>query len=231
MIKLKKVKRTFSLTSGDIEAVKSTNLNIKKGSFVIVSGRSGAGKTTLLNMISGIDDPSGGDVSIDGKLLEKLSKKQLNSLRRKTIGMVFQSHALMPLLSAYENVELPLRILGIKGHDRRERTEEILSILGLKYRMSHRPYELSGGERQRVSVARALVRKPEILIADEPTSQLDSINTEIVFEQIKDICKSYNTTTVLATHDHRMKTFGDRLFDMQSGVVEEIKWKKLKSLF
>ena len=99
--------------------------------------------------------------------------------------MVFQAHALMPLLSAYENVELPLRILGMKGKERKEKTEEILEILGLKYRMSHRPYELSGGERQRVSVARALVRKPEILVADEPTSQLDSVNTEIVFEQIR----------------------------------------------
>ena len=135
--------------------------------------------------------------------------------------MVFQAHALMPLLSAYENVELPLRILGISGKERKNKTEEILEILGLKYRMSHRPYELSGGERQRVSVARALVRKPEILIADEPTSQLDSVNTEIVFEQIRDICKTFNTTVVLATHDQRMKKFGDKLFNMRSGELSE----------
>jgi ABC-type lipoprotein export system ATPase subunit len=136
--------------------------------------------------------------------------------------MVFQSHALMPLLSAFENVELPLRILGLKASERRRRTEEILEILGLKYRMSHRPYELSGGERQRVSVARALVRKPEILIADEPTSQLDSVNTEIVFDQIKQICKSFNTTVVLATHDQRMKKFANRLFDMSSGKLKSM---------
>ena len=183
MINLKKVNRKFQLASGDIEAVKNVNLTIKKGEFVIISGPSGAGKTTLLNMVSGIDLPSSGQVLLNKKPISKFSKRQLNKLRRKTIGMVFQAHALMPLLSAYENVELPLRILGMKGKERKEKTEEILEILGLKYRMSHRPYELSGGERQRVSVARALVRKPEILVADEPTSQLDSVNTEIVFEQ------------------------------------------------
>ena len=217
MISLKKVSRTFSLPSGDIDAVKSVNLKIKNGEFIIISGPSGAGKTTLLNMVSGIDLPSSGEVLISGNSIKSFSKNQLNELRRKTIGMVFQAHALMPLLSAYENVELPLRILGIGGKERKNKTEEILEILGLKYRMSHRPYELSGGERQRVSVARALVRKPKILVADEPTSQLDSVNTEIVFEQIKDICKKFNTTVVLATHDQRMKKFGDKLFNMRSG--------------
>ena len=222
MINLKNVSKTFKLSSGDIDAVKSTTLTIEKGSFVIVSGRSGAGKTTLLNMISGIDAPTSGEISLNGDRISKMSKRQLSKLRRKTIGMVFQSHALMPLLSAFENVELPLRILGLKASERLRRTEEILEILGLKYRMSHRPYELSGGERQRVSVARALVRKPEILIADEPTSQLDSVNTEIVFDQIKQICKSFNTTVVLATHDQRMKKFANRLFDMSSGKLKSI---------
>lgn len=223
MINLKKVSRVFQLSSGDIEAVKNVDLKINKGEFVIISGPSGAGKTTLLNMISGIDLPSAGEVFLNGGSIDKFSKKQLNTLRRKTIGMVFQAHALMPLLSAYENVELPLRILGINGRERRQKTEEILGILGLKYRMSHRPYELSGGERQRVSVARALVRKPEVLVADEPTSQLDSVNTEIVFEQIKEICQTFNTTVVLATHDQVMKKFGDKLFNMRSGELEEFK--------
>ena len=221
MINLKKISRTFILPSGDIDAVKNVSIKIKKGEFIIVSGPSGAGKTTLLNMASGIDFPSSGEVLISGNSIKKFSKNQLNELRRKTIGMVFQAHALMPLLSAYENVELPLRILGISGKERRIKTEEILEILGLKYRMSHRPYELSGGERQRVSVARALVRKPKILVADEPTSQLDSVNTEIVFEQIKNICKKFNTTVVLATHDQRMKKFGDKLFNMRSGELNE----------
>ena len=221
MINLKKISRTFILPSGDINAVKNVSLKIKKGEFIIISGPSGAGKTTLLNMVSGIDLPSSGEVMISGNSIKSFSKNQLNELRRKTIGMVFQAHALMPLLSAYENVELPLRILGISGKERKNKTEEILEILGLKYRMSHRPYELSGGERQRVSVARALVRKPKILVADEPTSQLDSVNTEIVFEQIKDICKKFNTTVVLATHDQRMKKFGDKLFNMRSGELNE----------
>ena len=221
MINLKKISRIFILPSGDIDAVKNVSLKIKKGEFIIISGPSGAGKTTLLNMVSGIDFPSSGEVMISGNSIKSFSKNQLNELRRKTIGMVFQAHALMPLLSAYENVELPLRILGISGKERKNKTEEILEILGLKYRMSHRPYELSGGERQRVSVARALVRKPKILVADEPTSQLDSVNTEIVFEQIKDICKKFNTTVVLATHDQRMKKFGDKLFNMRSGELNE----------
>ena len=221
MINLKKIYRTFILPSGEIEAVKNVTLKINKGEFIIISGPSGAGKTTLLNMVSGIDLPSSGEVIISGNSIKSFSKNQLNELRRKTIGMVFQAHALMPLLSAYENVELPLRILGIRGKERKNKTEEILEVLGLKYRMSHRPYELSGGERQRVSVARALVRKPKILVADEPTSQLDSVNTEIVFEQIKDICKKFNTTVILATHDQRMKKFGDKLFSMRSGEINE----------
>ena len=221
MINLKKISRTFILPSGDIDAVKNVSLKIKKSEFIIISGPSGAGKTTLLNMVSGIDLPSSGEVMISGNSIKRFSKNQLNELRRKTIGMVFQAHALMPLLSAYENVELPLRILGISRKERKNKTEEILEILGLKYRMSHRPYELSGGERQRVSVARALVRKPKILVADEPTSQLDSVNTEIVFDQIKDICKKFNTTVVLATHDQRMKKFGDKLFNMRSGELNE----------
>ena len=211
----------ISLKYGEKPLLKNVNLKIKKGEFIIISGPSGAGKTTLLNMVSGIDFPSSGEVMISGNSIKSFSKNQLNELRRKTIGMVFQAHALMPLLSAYENVELPLRILGISGKERKNKTEEILEILGLKYRMSHRPYELSGGERQRVSVARALVRKPKILVADEPTSQLDSVNTEIVFEQIKDICKKFNTTVVLATHDQRMKKFGDKLFNMRSGELNE----------
>ena len=213
--------KTYSHKNGDIKLFSNVNLKIKKGEFIIISGPSGAGKTTLLNMASGIDFPSSGEVLISGDSISNFSKNQLNKLRRKTIGMVFQAHALMPLLSAYENVELPLRILGISGKERKNKTEEILEILGLKYRMSHRPYELSGGERQRVSVARALVRKPEILVADEPTSQLDSVNTEIVFEQIRDICKSFNTTVILATHDQRMKKFGDKLFNMRSGELSD----------
>ena len=221
MINLKKISRTFSLPSGDIEAVKNVNIKIKKGEFIIISGPSGAGKTTLLNMASGIDFPSSGEVLISGDSISNFSKNQLNKLRRKTIGMVFQAHALMPLLSAYENVELPLRILGINGKERKNKTEEILEILGLKYRMSHRPYELSGGERQRVSPPphhSFPTRRSSDL---EPTSQLDSVNTEIVFEQIKDICKKFNTTVVLATHDQRMKKFGDKLFNMRSGELSE----------
>jgi len=216
------VSRDFKLTGETVHAVKSTTLKIIKKKFTIISGRSGAGKTTLLNIISGIDKPSGGRVLFDGKNLANFSEKELTELRKTTLGIVFQSFSLLPLLSAYENVELPLRINGVNSKERKERTVELLSLVGLSHRYSHRPYELSGGEQQRVAIARALSTKPSVIIADEPTGQLDSNNTENVFGIFRNMIEEYDSTVILTTHDSRMMGYADKLFELNSGNLREI---------
>ena len=216
------ISRNFKLTGETIHAVKTTTLKIIKNKFTIISGRSGAGKTTLLNMISGIDKPSEGEILFEGKNIAEFSEKQLTELRKTTLGIVFQSFSLLPLLSAYENIELPLRINGVNSKKRKDRTLELLNLVGLSHRGSHRPYELSGGEQQRVAIARALSTNPSVLIADEPTGQLDSNNTENIFNILKNIVKDYGTTVILTTHDIRMMNYADNLFEINSGNLTKI---------
>jgi len=216
------ISRNFKLTGETIHAVKTTTLKIIKNKFTIISGRSGAGKTTLLNMISGIDKPSEGEILFEGKNIAEFSEKQLTELRKTTLGIVFQSFSLLPLLSAYENIELPLRINGVNSKKRKDRTLELLNLVGLSHRGSHRPYELSGGEQQRVAIARALSTNPSVLIADEPTGQLDSNNTENIFNILKNMVKDYGTTVILTTHDIRMMNYADNLFEINSGNLTKI---------
>ena len=158
-----------------VTAVNSIDLDIAPGEFLGVTGRSGSGKTTLLNLLAGLDQPDAGTVAFEGKRLSELGESQLVELRRTRIGFVFQSFGLIPLLSAFENVELPLHIGGIRWRDRRQRAAEALDLVGLGSRTGHRPYELSGGEQQRVAIARALVTGPSVVFADEPTGELDSV--------------------------------------------------------
>ena len=172
-ISVNDVSRMFKLGDEEIWAVRDINLKIEKGEFVALIGRSGSGKTTLLNLIAGLDRPSEGSVVIDGERVDLMNESELVNLRRKKLGFVFQSFGLLPLLSAYENVELPLRISGKKGRDRTKRTNELLDLVGLSSRSSHRPYELSGGEQQRIAIARALAAEPDLLLADEPVASLD----------------------------------------------------------
>ena len=216
------ISRNFKLTGETIHAVKTTTLKIIKNKFTIISGRSGAGKTTLLNMISGIDKPSEGEILFEGKNIAEFSEKQLTELRKTTLGIVFQSFSLLPLLSAYENIELPLRINGVNSKKRKDRSLELLNLVGLSHRGSHRPYELSGGEQQRVAIARALSTNPSVLIADEPTGQLDSNNTENIFNILKNMVKDYGTTVILTTHDIRMMNYADNLFEINSGNLTKI---------
>ena len=216
------ISRDFKLIGETIHAVKTTTLKIIKNKFTIIFGRSGAGKTTLLNMISGIDKPSGGRILFDGNNLADFSEKQLTELRKKNLGIVFQSFSLLPLLSAYENIELPLRINGVNSKKRKDRTLELLNLVGLSYGALHRPYELSGGEQQRVAIARALSTNPSVIIADEPTGQLDSNNTENIFNMLKNVVKDYGTTVILTTHDLRMMSYADDLFEINSGNLKKI---------
>ena len=198
------LERVFSFGSERIRAIHDVDLEVSSGQLVVITGRSGAGKTTLLNLLAGLDRATSGNVYIQGQDLSRLSEWELTQLRRRSIGFVFQSFGLLPLLSAYENVELPLRVADWGRRERDRRTEECLKLVDLGDRASHRPYELSGGEQQRVAIARALVHQPSLILADEPTGELDSTTGEAIFALLKDIVEKEEVAIIVATHDVTM---------------------------
>ena len=174
LIHAKNVSRNYILKGEKIEALRNLNLNINNGEFLTLVGRSGSGKTTLLNILAGLDEPSAGEILFKGNNINDYNEKEKISFWRFEIGVIFQSFSLLPLLSAYENIELPMRICGINSKERNKRTKGALKMIGLEKRGNHRPYELSGGEQQRIAIARAIAMKPKLLLADEPTGALDS---------------------------------------------------------
>lgn len=210
--------RAFQSGGSTVWAVNGVNLEVSAGELLVLTGRSGSGKTTLLNLLSGLDRPTGGEAVLLGEDLSRLPERDLVALRRSKIGFVFQSFGLMPLLSAQENVELPLHIMGVSWRERRRRAQEVLESVGLGPRAKHRPYELSGGEQQRVSIARALVANPEVVFADEPTGELDTTTARAITGILRQI--SYDGTTVIvATHDLSLAEVGDRWLEMADGVL------------
>jgi putative ABC transport system ATP-binding protein len=209
--------RRFDTGGSQVFALRGVDLKVLRGEFLIIRGRSGSGKTTLLNILGGLDRPNSGSVLLEGQDITGISETQMTELRRYTIGYVFQSYGLIPLLSAYENVELPLRINGVSGQKRRQLTQEVLDMVGLGNRSKHRPYELSGGEQQRVSIARALVTRPSVVLADEPTGDLDSTTGLAVATLMKDLGKQQGVTIVITTHDPNMARMGDRIMEMVDG--------------
>jgi putative ABC transport system ATP-binding protein len=190
-----------------IKAVRDVDLDVLAGQLVMITGRSGSGKTTLLNLLAGLDRPTKGSVLFRGHEISRFPERDLVEMRRREIGFVFQSFALLPLLSAYENVELPLRIANWNRGEQRKRAMECLELVGLERRATHRPYELSGGERQRVAIARALAHKPCLILADEPTGELDATTGISIFTLLKDIIAKENITVILTTHDVSMTRF------------------------
>lgn len=201
LVSAKNLERVFRLGSEQVRAIHDVDLETHAGELLAISGRSGSGKTTLLNLLAGLDMATSGTVRIDGQDLAKLSEWQLAQLRRRKIGFVFQSFGLLPLLSAYENVELPLRIAQWGRRERNTRTEECLELVGLTDRKGHRPYEMSGGEQQRVAVARAMAHRPGLILADEPTGELDSGTGAAIFGLLRDIAEQENVGIVVASHD------------------------------
>jgi ABC-type lipoprotein export system ATPase subunit len=198
--------RVFVLGSERVNALHDVDLEARSGEMLLITGRSGSGKTTLLNLLAGLDLATTGTVCLEGQDMADLSEWELALLRREKIGFVFQSFGLLPLLSAFENVELPLRIAQWGRRDRNRRTEEVLSLVGLGDRMNHRPYELSGGEQQRVAVARAMAHQPSLILADEPTGELDSTTGTAIFGLLKSICQQENVAIVVASHDVTVAT-------------------------
>jgi ABC-type lipoprotein export system ATPase subunit len=214
--------RAYTVNNEQVLALRGVNLTIERGSFTAFMGRSGSGKTTLLNMIGGLDTPTSGRIEFLGKDLARLSPDELTVIRREQIGFIFQAFALLPILSAWENVELPLRIAGVKsGKERRERAHEALSMVGLDKWVDHRPSEMSGGQQQRVAIARALVTRPPVLIADEPTGELDSNTGQTLLTLMRKIVKSEGVTLIMATHDQSVHNYADVIHHMRDGQVFE----------
>lgn len=212
--------RNYQLAGETIHAVRSVNLDIHTGEFITLVGRSGSGKTTLLNMLAGLDHPTSGQVLFEGVDLAGFSEKQITHLRRHRIGVVFQSFALLPLLSAYENVELPMRIAGLGASERSKRTHEVLDMVGLERRSKHRPYELSGGEQQRISIARAVAMRPDVILADEPTGELDSVNAAAIFGLFREMVTDDGMSVVATTHDRTLLDLADRIYTMHDGELD-----------
>ena len=215
------VSRKFVVGGEDIWAVRDVSLQVAQGEFVALIGRSGSGKTTLLNLIAGLDSPTSGHVTIDGENITEYSERQLTQLRRHRVGFVFQSFGLLPLLSAYENVELSLRIAGAGIRERRRRADELLEAVGLAGRARHRPYELSGGEQQRVAIARALANSPALILADEPTGELDSTTAVSIFRLLHDLVVEQGVTIITTTHDRTVMELVPRVEEMKDGRLLE----------
>jgi putative ABC transport system ATP-binding protein len=216
-VEVRHVSRLFKLGSEDVWAVRDVSLSVAPGEFLALVGRSGSGKTTLLNLIGGLDRPTEGEVLLDGQRVDKMSEKQLNELRRHTVSVIFQSFGLLPLLSAQENVELPLRIAGYRHGDRTKRARRVLEMVGLGRRAHHRPYELSGGEQQRVAIARALATQPRLMLADEPTGELDSATAVAVFGLLGELARTEGITIITCTHDRLVMERADRIEELADG--------------
>jgi putative ABC transport system ATP-binding protein len=222
IISLNGVKKIYPMGKVDVHALNDINLEFESGDFISVAGPSGSGKTTLMNIIGLIDRPSSGSFLISGVDAGTLSRKELTRLRREIIGFVFQSFNLLPVLSVYENVELPL-IIGKKLKDkklRKERVEYLLEEVGLIERKSHVPAELSGGQQQRAAIARALAAMPHIVIADEPTANLDSVNGERILRLMQKVNKDEGTTFIFSTHDPDIWAMANHVVFLRDGIVE-----------
>ena len=221
VVEIQDVTRTFTGTAGTVHALNGVSLSVPRGALVAVRGRSGAGKTTLLNIIGGLDRPTSGRVQVAGVELTGAGEKQLIELRRSTIAFVFQAFGLLPILSAAENVGVPLRILKTPRRDRDERVALMLELTGLSQHANQRPTELSGGQQQRVALARALAARPTLLIADEPTGQLDSDTARQIMRLLRTVVHAEGVTALVATHDHSLLDLADSVLTLQDGRIVE----------
>lgn len=222
VIETKNLTRIYNLGDQEVQALRGVNLEIGSGQFVALKGRSGSGKTTLLNCIGGLDKPSAGSVSIFGEEIGGWNENKLTAWRRQQVGFIFQSLGLLPALSAYENVELILRMNKVKSKERHQTTIDCLELVGLTKWIDHRPYELSGGQQQRVAIARALANRPKLIIADEPTGDLDSKTGREVLSLFRKIIREQNITMLMATHDSLVVDYVDQIMHLQDGQILQI---------
>lgn len=221
MITLQNIKKVFRTEEIDTWALREVSLEVKDGEFVSIMGPSGCGKTTLLNIMGLLDTPTDGTYMLNGKDVSQLSERERTNIRKGTIGFVFQSFNLIDDLNVYENIELPLLYMGVPAKERRMRVTEILDRMAMSHRRGHFPCQLSGGQQQRVAFARALIHKPQIILADEPTGNLDSKNSREIISILKTSIKKYNQTLILITHDGSIATQADRVCRITDGVLSE----------
>jgi putative ABC transport system ATP-binding protein len=213
--------RDYESGGSVVHALRGVDIDVARGELLAVRGRSGSGKTTLLNLLGGLDRPTAGTVVVDDTEISSLDEGASAEVRRRTIAFVFQTFGLIPILSAAENVEVPLRLVGADPGERDRRVAELLELVGLAERANHRPHELSGGEQQRVAIARALANRPRLLLADEPTGQLDSHTGRDVMALIRRIVASEGTTAIVATHDPSLIELADTVIELRDGRVVE----------
>ncbi len=212
--------RVYKTGSLEVAALKGVNLQIAQGTFAALKGRSGSGKTTLLNCLGGLDSPTDGKIRIFGEEIHSWSERQLTRWRREQVGFIFQSFGLLPSLSAFENVELILRMSGVKGRERHEKTVHCLDLVGLTRWMHHRPFELSGGQQQRVAIARALANDPKLILADEPTGELDSTTAREILGLFQQIVREQNVTFLVVTHDNLVDDYVDYVLFLKDGQID-----------
>jgi len=217
------LRKQYQMGEVTVDALQSVDFVVQQGEFVAIMGPSGAGKSTLLHLMGGLDTPSDGDIVLGGKRLAHLSDDEITIVRRRQVGFIFQFFNLLPTLTAAENVALPLLIDGKRIEDYATRIDELLDLVGLSGRRDHKPDQLSGGEQQRVAIARAFVNDPKIVLADEPTGNLDSKSGTTVLELLRRTCKDLNATVVMVTHDPRAASYADRVIFLKDGqIVREL---------
>ncbi|WP_026834572.1 ABC transporter ATP-binding protein [Eubacterium xylanophilum] len=219
IIEAKNIIQSFSLSNGqELEVLHNISIDVPRGKLTMLRGRSGSGKTTLMNILSALDYSKSGSVQIDDHQLQEMTELEREEFRRKNVGFVFQSVALIPMMTAYENVEFVLRLAGYKG-DRRKRVSECLRLVGLGQRMHHMPQELSGGEQQRVAIARAIAHNPKIIFADEPTAELDTATGLQVMKIFRELIDHENVTIVMTTHDMGLLEIADQIYHLEDGEI------------
>jgi putative ABC transport system ATP-binding protein len=221
MVRVEDVHKSYGEGAAAVHALRGVSFEIPRGELVALKGRSGSGKTTLLNIVGGLDAPDRGQVTVDGRELSGLGEEGLLALRRDRIGFVFQSFGLIPILTAAENVGVPMRLRRADPREREQRVELLLSLVGLADHAAQRPGEMSGGQQQRVAIARALANEPALLIADEPTGQLDAETGHAVMELLRAVVHSERVTALVATHDATLLDLADRVLELRDGRIVE----------
>ncbi len=221
IVRVEGLRRSFGTGTAKVDALRGVDFSIGAGELVVLRGRSGSGKTTLLNLLGGLDRPDEGSVTVAGRRLDAISAGQLLALRRKQVSFIFQSFGLIPILTAAENVGVPLRLLGVPAARREERVASLLQLVGLGEHMRQRAHELSGGQQQRVAIARALAAQPALLLADEPTGQLDAETGAQVMRLLRTLVRAEGVTALIATHDTALMEIADRVLTISDGLLTE----------
>ena len=220
MIEIHDLKKVYHVGEVDVNALRGVDLSVKRGEFVCVVGPSGSGKSTLFHILGGLTPPTSGEIHIDGRDLLKMTDAERTNLRKRTVGFVFQKYNLLPTLTAEENIEIARDIAGRK-REKDPQFDDVIKLLGIEGRLHHKPRALSGGEQQRVAIARSIVNHPAILLADEPTGNLDSENSQIVLSLLRDLNRRTGQTILMITHDLDAASYGDRIVRMRDGRIVE----------